>query len=96
MRRQWLDQMLDWRFRTLDPARHSPGYLGYGFGVEARDLHGRLFRGHRGHWGAWMHVHPESGVTVTGTINQANRPPHDIVREAVGALVSRGLVGGGA
>ena len=90
----WLDEMLEWRFRTLDPERHSPGYLGYGFGVEARDLHGLLFRGHRGHWGAWMHVHPESGVTVTGTFNQANRPPHAIVRDAVGAVVSRGLVGG--
>lgn len=92
----WLDEMLEWRFRTLDPERHSPGYLGYGFGVEARDLHGLLFRGHRGHWGAWMHVHPETGITVTGTFNQANRPPHAIVRDAVGAVVSRGLAGGAA
>lgn len=86
-----LDEMFDWRFRTLDPARHSPGFLGYGFGVEARDLHGLLFRGHRGHWGAWMHVHPESGITLTGTVNDAQRPPHGIVADAVGALAAAGL-----
>lgn len=88
-----LDEMFEWRFRTLDPARHSPGFVGYGFGVEARELDGLLFRGHRGHWGAWMHVHPQSGVTVTGTVNDAQRPPHTIVASAVTALVRAGLVG---
>ena len=87
-----LEEMFEWRFRALDPARHSPGFLGYGFGVEARDLHGLLFRGHRGHWGAWMHVHPETGITVTGTVNDAQRPPHAVVAGAVGALVRAGLV----
>lgn len=89
---KWLDEMLEWQFRTLDPALHSPGYLGYGFGVEARDAHGLLLRGHRGHWGAWMHVHPATGLTVTGTINQADRPPHAIVQAAVAAVLRAGLV----
>jgi D-alanyl-D-alanine carboxypeptidase len=87
-----LDEMLEWRFRTLDPARHSPGYLGYGFGLEARDIDGVMLRGHRGHWGAWMHVHPASGTTITGTVNDAQRPPHDIVIAVVRALMSAGLV----
>ncbi len=90
--RPWLDEMLEWRFRTLDPARHSPGYLGYGFGVEARDIDGILLRGHRGHWGAWMHVDPVSGLTITGTINQAQRPPHQVVIDVVRAVVRAGLV----
>ena len=90
----WLDQMLEWQFRTLDPERHSPGYLGYGFGVEARDVHGLLLRGHRGHWGAWMHVHPQTGLTITGTINQSNRPPHQVVLDSVAALQRAGLIGG--
>jgi D-alanyl-D-alanine carboxypeptidase len=87
-----LDEMFEWRFRTLDPARHSPGFLGYGFGVEARDIDGVLLRGHRGHWGAWMHVHPATGTTITGTVNDARRPPHEIVIETVRALVHAGLV----
>jgi D-alanyl-D-alanine carboxypeptidase len=92
----WLDEMLHWQFRTLDPERHSPGYLGYGFGVEARDVHGLLLRGHRGHWGAWMHVHPATGLTVTGTINQSNRPPHQVVLDTVATLQRAGLVEGAA
>ena len=87
-----LDEMFEWRFRTLDPARHSPGFIGYGFGVEARDIDGVLLRGHRGHWGAWMHVNPSSGVTITGTVNDAQRPPHEIVIDTVRALVRAGLV----
>jgi len=89
---KWLDEMFEWRFRTLDPERHSPGYLGYGFGVDARDIHGLMLRGHRGHWGAWMHVDPISGMTITGTINQADRPPHAIVQATVGAVLRAGLV----
>lgn len=88
----WQDEMFEWRFRTLDPARHSPGYVGYGFGVEAREIDGVLLRGHRGHWGAWMHVHPESGLTITGTVNDAERPPHDIVIETTRLLLRAGLV----
>ena len=87
-----LDEMFEWRFRTLDPARHSPGFIGYGFGVEARDIDGVLLRGHRGHWGAWMHVNPASGATITGTVNDAQRPPHEIVIDTVRALVRAGLV----
>lgn len=92
----WLGEMLHWQFRTLDPERHSPGYLGYGFGVEARDVHGLLLRGHRGHWGVWMHVHPETGLTLTGTINQSNRPPHRVVLDAVAAVQRAGLLEGTA
>lgn len=95
VRGEWLDEMFEWRFRTLDPARHSPGYLGYGFGVEARDVEGLLLRGHRGHWGAWMHVHPESGLTITGTINQAQRPPHQVVVEATRTVLRAGLLEAG-
>jgi D-alanyl-D-alanine carboxypeptidase len=93
--RPQLDEMLEYRFRTLDPELHSPGYLGYGFGVEARDVNGILLRGHRGHWGAWMHIDPTSGLTVTGTFNQANRRPDSIVVGAVAAVQTAGLVGGG-
>lgn len=92
----WLDEMLEWRFRTLDPALHSPGYLGYGFGTEAREVHGVLLRGHRGHWGAWVHVDPVSGLTITGTINQANRRPDPVVQGAVAALQAAGLLEAGA
>lgn len=81
-----LGEVLHWRFRTLDPALHSPGYLGYGMGVEARDLHGTVFRGHRGHWGVIMHVDPVSGITVTGTINQSARRPDALALGAVAAV----------
>lgn len=81
-----LDEMLHWRFRTLDPALHSPGYLGYGMGVEARELLGTEFRGHRGHWGVLMHVDPVSGITVTGTINQSARRPDALALGAVQAV----------
>jgi D-alanyl-D-alanine carboxypeptidase len=81
-----LDEMFEWRFRTLDPALHSPGYLGYGFGVEAREYDGFLLRGHRGHWGAFMHIDPPTGLTITGTINQSSRRPDALV-QAVTALV---------
>jgi D-alanyl-D-alanine carboxypeptidase len=80
------DELLHWRFRTLDPTLHSPGYLGYGMGVEARDIQGHFFRGHRGHWGVVMHVDPVSGITVTGTINQAARRPDALAQGAVAAI----------
>jgi D-alanyl-D-alanine carboxypeptidase len=88
----WSRELLEWRFRTLDPAQHSPGFLGYSCGVEARNVHGVLFRGHRGHWGAWMHVNPSSGLTITGTINQANRRPDRVVAGAVAAALEAGLI----
>lgn len=88
----WLDEMFEWRFRELDPTRHSPGFVGYGFGLEARDIDGLLLRGHRGHWGAWMHVDPQSGLTITGTVNDAQRPPHHIVAEATRAVLHSGLM----
>ena len=80
------EELLHWQFRTLDPALHSPGYLGYGMGVEARDIQGTVFRGHRGHWGVVMHVDPTSGITVTGTINQASRRPDALAQGAVAAI----------
>ncbi|MBI4934698.1 MAG: beta-lactamase family protein [Actinobacteria bacterium] len=87
-----LHEMLEYRFRTLDPALHSPGYLGYGFGVEAREVNGFLLRGHRGHWGAWMHVDPVSGLTITGTINQSNRRPDSVVQGVTAAVRRSGLL----
>lgn len=89
---EWQEAMFAWQFRTLDPSRHSPGFVGYGFGVEAREIDGVLLRGHRGHWGAWMHVDPVSGLTLTGTVNDAKRPPHDIVIAATRAVLRHGLV----
>ena len=86
-----LDEMFEWRFRSLDPARHSPGFIGYGLGVEARDIDGVLLRGHRGHWGAWMHVDPVSGLTLTGTINQADRRPDRVVQAVTSAVRVSGL-----
>ena len=86
-----LPEMLRYDFRALDPAQHSPGFLGYGFGVEARDYDGFLLRGHRGHWGAWMHVDPVSGLTVTGTINQADRRPDRVVQAVTAAVRASGL-----
>ena len=92
---RWLDEMLDYRFRTLDPALHSPGYLGYGFGLEARERTGVVLRGHRGHWGVIMSLDPASGLTITGTINQSSRRPDALFDAAVDAFVSRGLVPSG-
>lgn len=94
--RPLLDEMLRYDFRVLDPARHSAGFLGYGFGVEARDSDGFLLRGHRGHWGAWMHVDPLSRLTITGTINQADRRPDRVVKGVTTAVRASGLVGGAA
>ena len=81
-----LDEVMDWQFRTLDPELHSPGYLGYGMGVEARESNGFVFRGHRGHWGVLMHVDPVTGVTITGTINQSSRRPDALMHGAAAAL----------
>lgn len=91
-----LDEMLEYRFRTLDPALHSPGFLGYGFGIEARQYDGFLLRGHRGHWGAWMHVDPVSGLTITGTINQADRRPDRVVQGVTSMVRRLGLASGDA
>lgn len=82
-----LDEMLHWRFRTLDPALHSPGFVGYGFGVEARVREGIELRGHRGHWGVVMHVDPRTGLTVTGTIDQAQRRPDALLDGALAAVL---------
>lgn len=92
--RPQLDEMLAWEFRTLDPSRHSPGFVGYGMGVEARRLEGVELRGHRGHWGSWMSVHTETGLTITGTINQAARAPHVVFGGVVTVLGRAGLLGG--
>lgn len=92
----WLDEMLEYRFRTLDPERHSPGFLGYGFGVEARESDGFLLRGHRGHWGVWMHIDQVSGLTITGTINQADRRPDRVVLGVTAAVRRSGLVESGS
>ncbi len=81
-----LGELLHWQFRSLDPELHSPGYLGYGLGVEARALSGTVFRGHRGHWGVIMHVDPVSGITLTGTIDQSARRPDDLAQGAVDAI----------
>lgn len=86
-----LDEMFAWQFRTLDPALHSPGYLGYGFGVEARRYDGFLLRGHRGHWGAWMHIDPPTGLTITGTINQSSRRPDALVQGVTSLVRASGL-----
>jgi D-alanyl-D-alanine carboxypeptidase len=81
-----LDEMLHWQFRTLDPALHTPGYVGYGLGVDARETNGFLLRGHRGHWGVLMHVDPVSGLTITGTIDQSSRRPDALMHGATAAV----------
>ena len=85
-----LATMLEYSFRTLDPTLHSPGFLGYGLGVEARDCAGRLWRGHRGHWGVLMHVSPADGSTITGTINRSDRRPDTLMLSAASAVASLG------
>ncbi len=87
----YLDEMLQWQFRTLDPVLHTPGYLGYGLGVDARESNGFLLRGHRGHWGVLMHCDPLSGLTITGTINQADRRPDALMHGATAAIRESGL-----
>lgn len=87
-----MDEMFEWRFRELDPEKHSLGFIGYSMGIEARRLHDVLLRGHRGHWGSWMHVEPLSGLTVTGTVNQAERRPDSIVSGVIESLVDSGLL----
>jgi CubicO group peptidase (beta-lactamase class C family) len=49
--------------------------------------HGIELRGHRGHWGVVMHVDPRSGLTVTGTINQADRRPDALLDGALAAVL---------
>lgn len=83
-----LEAMQSYEFRTLDPSRHSPGFVGYGMGLEARRYSGRLFRGHRGHWGVIFHVDPSTGLVVTGTIDQAEVRPDDLFTTAVDAADS--------
>lgn len=81
-----LETMLDYRFRTLDPALHSPGFVGYGLGVEARECAGRMWRGHRGHWGVLMHIAPSDLSVITGTINRSDRRPDELMAAAAHAL----------
>lgn len=83
-----LQEMQHYEFRTLDPSRHSPGFVGYSFGLEARTYGGRVFRGHRGHWGVIFHVDPHSGLTVTGTIDQAAVRPDQLFSRAIDAVDS--------
>jgi hypothetical protein len=42
-----------------------------------------------------MHIDPVSGLTVTGTINQAERRPDRIVQAVTAAVRSSGLADGG-
>ncbi|MCY7299779.1 MAG: beta-lactamase family protein [Ilumatobacteraceae bacterium] len=86
-----LAEMLDWQFRALDPAKHTPGYLGYGLGVDVRESNGFLLRGHRGHWGVLMHRDPLIGLTITGTINQADRRPEALMHGATAAIRESGV-----
>ena len=79
-------EMLHYEFRTLDPARHTEGFLGYGLGIDARQSGEIVLRGHRGHWGALMHIHPESGLVITGTINQSSRFPNSLMHGVVEIL----------
>lgn len=81
-----LAEMLEYRFRTLDPAQHTEGFLGYGLGIDARQSGAVVLRGHRGHWGALMHIHPESGLVITGTINQSSRFPNSLMHGVAAIL----------
>lgn len=92
--RPGLDEMLHWQFRTLDPELHTPGFLGYGLGVDARASNGFLLRGHRGHWGVLMHCDPFTGLTITGTINQSDRRPEALMHGATAAVRDSGLSDG--
>lgn len=81
-----LDQMLEYNFRTLDPVKHTEGFLGYGLGIDARRSKHLVLRGHRGHWGALMHFDPASGLVITGTINQSSRFPNSLMHGVVELL----------
>ncbi len=81
-----LEAMQFYEFRVLDPSRHSPGFVGYGLGLEARRYRQRLFRGHRGHWGVIFHVDPIDGLVISGTINQAAVRPDALFSCAVDAV----------
>jgi D-alanyl-D-alanine carboxypeptidase len=83
-----LKAMQAYEFRALDPSRHSPGFVGYGFGLEARQYGDRLFRGHRGHWGVIFHVDPGSGLVITGTVDQSEVRPDELFSRAVDAVGS--------
>lgn len=89
----WLDVAADYGFRTLDPARHTPGYVGYGCGIDARESNGLVWRGHRGNWGALLHVEPRSGVVITGSVNDAAHRPDGLFHEVVEIAVRHGLTG---
>ena len=72
----WLDEMLRLAVPHARPGAalaRLPRLRVRGGGP--RDATGFLLRGHRGHWGALMHVDPVTGLTITGTINQSNRRP---------------------
>lgn len=81
-----LGEMLEYDFRVLDPSKHTEGFLGYGLGIDARRSGAIVLRGHRGHWGALMHIHPESGLVITGTINQSSRFPNSLMHGVVALL----------
>jgi len=81
-----LAEMMRYDFRTLDPAKHTEGFLGYGLGIDARRSGPLVLRGHRGHWGALMHIDPQSGLVITGTINQASRFPNSLMHGVVEIL----------
>lgn len=89
-----LDEMLHWQFRKLDASHSSPGFLGYGLGVYARESGGFVLRGHRGYWGVLMLLNPETGLTITGTINQTSRPTDRLV-DGITAAVKDALGGTG-
>lgn len=88
----WHDELVEFRFRTLDPAQHTPGYIGYGCGVDARESNGRLFRGHRGHWGALLHVEPTSDLVISGSVNDAAWRPDELFHEVVAIADRHGLL----
>lgn len=59
------------------------GLVGYGLGIEARQLGGRCVRGHLGMWGAFMYVDPETTTTFTGTVNRSDHPLHDFLSDVI-------------
>lgn len=69
-RPETLAQMTDW----LAPPGLSLPRTGVGLGMHRFASHRRELWGHTGSWGARMLMEPQSGVVLTGTINQAQGP----------------------
>jgi D-alanyl-D-alanine carboxypeptidase len=88
----WRQVLFDHEFRSLDPDLHTPGYIGYGCGLDARLSNGHLLRGHRGHWGALLHIEPASGLVISGSVNDAARRPDDLFHEVVAIADRHGLL----